>query len=336
MMNKKGSILLIVLWIMAALVIFAVGLGHRASVNLQLVKYQRNRLRANYLARAAVNRALFELDDDTNSYDSLDETWSTGTSGSKKILEDIVIKDEYPGKFSVKYLYDVDKDEYRCMQDEESKININQVDDFGKKQIIGLLTELGGLNPTDAAELKDTIVEWINPAQEPDPAKKVFKNAALKAPEELLFILEYFYEAKEGKDRAREAAQKIFKSIRDSITVCGDGKININTATRPILRNTASVMSTETGVVENLLNRIIEFRSSSSGPFKAQTEVDTFCSTTLTDLKEQTLCSQIKDHLTVSSTCFRIPAHAEVGNIPKNITALYDKKNKEMLYWHED
>ena len=60
-MNKKASILMINLWILALLVIFAIGLGHRASINLRLLRYQRDALKASLFANAGINKAVMLL-----------------------------------------------------------------------------------------------------------------------------------------------------------------------------------------------------------------------------------------------------------------------------------
>jgi len=79
--GNKGSILMIAMWVMAILVIFTLGLGHRASINLRLAKYQKDRLKAAYLAKAGISKAIAILQEDKNTpqtsgYDSLNEIWS--------------------------------------------------------------------------------------------------------------------------------------------------------------------------------------------------------------------------------------------------------------------
>ena len=114
-MNKKGSILMITLWILALLVIFTLSLGQRSLINLKLMRYQRDSLKAYYLAKSGINKAIDVLGKDENKdYDSLDESWSTGKDAQDNpILENVKIKDDYKGTFSVKYLYDKDTNDYR-------------------------------------------------------------------------------------------------------------------------------------------------------------------------------------------------------------------------------
>ncbi|MBI5144843.1 MAG: hypothetical protein HZA27_01505, partial [Candidatus Omnitrophica bacterium] len=51
-MVKKGSVLIISLWILAILVVFAVSLAQRAAASLRLARYQRDGLKAYLLAKA--------------------------------------------------------------------------------------------------------------------------------------------------------------------------------------------------------------------------------------------------------------------------------------------
>ena len=65
-MNKRASVLMIVLWILAALVLFALGLGHRASIHLKISSFQKDRIKAGFLARAGIQKAIFLLEQDAD------------------------------------------------------------------------------------------------------------------------------------------------------------------------------------------------------------------------------------------------------------------------------
>jgi len=56
--SNDGSILMVVLWILAFLVLLGLGLGYSTSIDQRLVSYQRDRLIALYLAKAGYFRAL--------------------------------------------------------------------------------------------------------------------------------------------------------------------------------------------------------------------------------------------------------------------------------------
>jgi len=53
---------MISLWILAILVVFALGLGRRAMMNLRIAKYQKDKLKASCLARAGIKQAIVGID----------------------------------------------------------------------------------------------------------------------------------------------------------------------------------------------------------------------------------------------------------------------------------
>ena len=75
--TKKGSILILTLWVLSFLTIFAVGLSYNVSGQLRMASHFQDRLKAYYLANAGIERAIVELAaDETSASDSLDEAWA--------------------------------------------------------------------------------------------------------------------------------------------------------------------------------------------------------------------------------------------------------------------
>lgn len=344
-MNKKGSVLMITLWILAILVIFALGLGHRATINLRLVKYQRDRLKATYLAKAGINRAIVELETDKNTYDSLNETWSTGSdSTGKSLFENVEIEEGLGETFTVKYLYDKDKNVYLCMADEERKININGIEPLGQKllkEIFNFVDEFRGLRgiKDDAEGLKNAIVDYIDDnsdAMEGGSEDEIFKNKPLKIPEELLIILQYFYQEKPVEEY-REKAQEIFNNIKDLITVWGDS-VNINTVSEDvltILARSVAVNDQEINIVSRVVDEILRIRDERTKKcFEDKTDIPNDIDRDTTD--DDNLITRLKEKLILKSYFFKIVATGKVGNITKNITAIYDRGSKKIVYWHEN
>ena len=324
-MDKKGSVLIIVLWIVAILVIFTVGLGYRASLDLRLARYQREGLKARYLAKAGVNLALAELNKDLlgNTFDALTESWADNQEKFSKIilteneLEYAVVS--YPAKDGeIKY----------GVSDEEAKLNINKLD-------IKMLTQLfihAGY-PDDALALANTIYEWISSAKEADENKKLFKNAQLNAPEELLLILEYFFQGKE--EDYRKKAKEVYSQIKGLFTVYGDGKVNINTVSADVLTILAEAESASVNpdAVANLVAQIVAYRESETGPFKDNALKDNF----LTDSEENDIFNSIKSSLKCNSQYFKIMAAGYTSSAAKNLSVVVKRGAPfEITYWHEN
>ncbi len=313
-MDKKGSVLMISLWILAILVVFALGLGHRGVINLRLAGYQKGRLKATCLAKAGINRAIRELLKDNSDYDTLSESWSTGRDeNNNNIFEDIEIAEGSGEKFSVR------------VTDEDAKININNADAGSRQLLVALLTDR---NIEDADNLANTIIDWIdenNTNYRGEAENELFKNQPFAAPEELMLIFELFYEDE-------KKATDNYLAIKDFITVYTDGQVNINTASREILALIAKNINNSADAV-SLAEKIINFRQADT-PFTDMGDTGAFEQNL--SPQEIIIFEQMKQQLKVKSNYFRIISQGTAGNINKKITVIYDRDNQKIIYWHEN
>lgn len=337
-MDKKAQVLIIGLWILVILTILSVSIGHRVSFGLRLSRYQRDRVKAYCLAKAGVNRAILELENDKNGYDSLGEIWSTGLdSNDKHIFENIEIKEGSGEKFTVKYLYDKDKNIYRCMADEERRININMAD---KDLLATLFLEKGGMQSTeDAEEAARLVCTWRGDAGLTDIPG--FKKAAFVVPEELLVVLEYFYQNKHIEDY-KKLSETVYAAIKNFITVYpinigANLKINLNTVSQDVLTMLLEmkvVDPTYKQFIAPLVDKIINFQEADDGPFKDDSKVDDF-KKSLTK-EEASVFKNIETSFTLTSDNFRIESTGSINNVSKKITVVYNRKDKKLVYWHEN
>ena len=58
MKRHKGAILITTLWILTLLTLLAVGIGTRMSIDIKLIGFSLNSLKAHYLAKAGMMRAI--------------------------------------------------------------------------------------------------------------------------------------------------------------------------------------------------------------------------------------------------------------------------------------
>jgi type II secretory pathway component PulK len=137
MMNKKAQTLMISLWILAILVILAVGMGHRVSMALRMSRYQRESLKAWGRALAGLNQMIETLLKDSNEYDALNEDWANFESGLANV-------------------------KVSC-SDAERRININTA---SREALLALLEQN---KIASAAEAVDNILIWRGDA--PDEKK---------------------------------------------------------------------------------------------------------------------------------------------------------------------
>lgn len=344
-MDNKGSILIISLWVLTALVVFAIGLGHRAAINLRLSRYQRDVLRASCFAKSGINMAISELERDgrETTYDSLNETWSTGIDPDTKdpLFKDRVLKEGLSGTFTVRYAYG--EDSYLCMEDEGRKLSINRVGELGKQQLIELLL-LKGFSEDDSIGIASTVVDWIDPDCLDTSARGRegdFKNEEFERIEELIMPLEYFYQMKKGAG-FREKAQEAYHKIENSLTARLESGLNLNTVSSPALdafikallkvNKKASLISK----VEGLINKIDLFRENdvfhSSDTNRVMAELTDH---NLTN-EEKDIINQLNGLVTVKSDNFRINCTGSINGMNKKIIAIYDRAAKKIAYWHEN
>jgi len=205
--NNKSAILIISLWITVILSIFAIGLAHKLSFEIKLLRNRINGIKAFYAAKAGVQRALAErqrfLDMKEVIYaDSFNQPW---------LNNEAVFKDINFGEcsYSVK---SIDSQDLYGMSDEQSKININKVTvDILKALLIQI-----GLNDNKAIELAPAIISQRE------------KIGGFDAIEELLTVNNMTGDIFYGKNTYTDGIIKY-------ITVYGSGMININTASGVVL-----------------------------------------------------------------------------------------------------
>jgi type II secretory pathway component PulK len=316
-MRKKAQVLIISLWILVILAMLTVGIGHRVSVALRLSRYQKERLKSAYLAKAGINIAINELQKDDPNTDSLKDNWVVDLEKFKKIL-----LGENINEFAA----------VNSIVDEESKININTAP-------LELLTELlnstGAVNPD---ELANNICAWrgdtgvLIPDYQPlgyNNKGKQFSNA-----EELMLVKGF--------------TEDIYNSLKEFITVFaqeGESKININTATKEVLEilmNAYVKRLQERNIPMNnpqgLLEAVIDFRNK-DGIF---TDVNIESGLEgLTGEQKNILNDPVdglKNKITVKSNYFRIVSEGNISTskLKHKIECVFDRQNKKIISWHEN
>jgi hypothetical protein len=184
------------------------------------------------------------------TYDYLGDSWSDNPAA----FRDIQVGD---GEFSLMHSYpDIKSGKliavYGCV-DEESKINI-------KKAELGVLERLFKVilgDETQALELAASIIDWRDTDSEltiPSGSAEYFyysglphsyaaKNSPFEVPDELLLV--------KGVD------ENVFEKIKDYVTIYGEGRVNINTTSAPVLF--------ALGLDEDIANKVIQYRAGKDG-----------------------------------------------------------------------
>lgn len=212
MKNKQsGSVLTIALVLVSAVSIFALAASGIVRNDFVATKKYKNSIKAGFLARSGIEKAIQVLRHDVNNIDSLNEKWRNNITSFKDVNID-------GGYYTVSYLR---KDQKKFgIVDEESKVNIN----FANEKMLLLLPGLG----TD--EVK-RIIGSRNQFRFNRPSELVTRNVI---------------------------SSEMYSTIKELITVWGDGRINVNTASREVL-------STVPNLYTNEIDAILDFRNGPDG-----------------------------------------------------------------------
>lgn len=330
--KRRGSILMITLWIVAILVIFAVSLGYRASIELRLSRYQKERLKARLLTEAAINKAVLLLKQSSTSHDTIAECGiSLGDNDPREVFSQNW--DSKISGFKIGYT-GPDGEFVYGLTDEDSRININGISGVTNEDL--LIQLLQPQNIADYQDLAEIIIDWVDSDEEPD--KDFYKNKPLRQPQELLSILEYFYgQTLFDKKEIQKKAQEVYNELKDKITVYGD-KVNINTASEEALRILAYTKAgpVDPAFADTLVQKIIERRQQENGSFTTDTAINDFANDLGAGSEETTIYNNLKACLVVKSRYFRIMASGYLGDIAKRVTVIYDRDEKKFVYWHEN
>ena len=128
--NRKGLVLVAVLWIVIVLTAIVTVLGRKSRLDTKICLARSEGLRCKWACRAGIERAIAVLNEDERESDCLMDLWSDNGED----FNDIVLED---CRFSVKVI------------DEAGKLNINSAT---KEQLMGL--------PDMLEEIADAIIDW--------------------------------------------------------------------------------------------------------------------------------------------------------------------------------
>lgn len=245
--DSTGSILIIALWSLCLLTIFAVYLGYAVRQKIVLLERLDSRGNLHFIAEAGVGRAITELKrEESSDSDALKENWSNNPA----VFRDVPVG---YGRFSVCYNYldyQTGLEEIRYgLVDEDRKINVN----ISEPEVMErLFTMVMDLDETEAQSLAASIVDWrdsdsqlslpLGSAEDSYyrnlPCPYEAKDAEFEIFDELLLV--------------KGMTPQILDKLRNYITIYGDSKININTAPREVLL--------ALGLSNSLVDKILSFR----------------------------------------------------------------------------
>jgi len=331
--SRGGAALIVAVWVILLMTILISSMAFDMQVEANVASYQRKRLQAQYLARAGMQWTMAVLkrqvvenpDDELQLQPGQDEKLvvasinlarGVGVSGVERELG--------KGKFIVDIL------------PEESRRNVNVLTEEDWREIL----DQAGVENTRWPELIDCFFDWIdegdtfrlNGAEIDDPfyADKEYdvKNAPLDTVDELLMIKGFEPSILYG-GTSREDEKVQYTGIANWLTTWGDGKINVNTASREVLMTLPEIE-------EYVIDAILEQRTGFDG--KPNTKDDGF--RTVDDVVAKTGLNQdLAGLITTSERKYlRVISVGEVDGVRNGIWAVLQADTGSIVpvYWREE
>jgi general secretion pathway protein K len=326
--KSRGAVLVIVLWVLGLLSALSLSLSYRAGLEAKRVGAINGKVQSLALCQAALQRMVYVLEEDSDAYDTLSDAWGNDPdlfAGYQLESGTYSIAHTLEGEPSIT-LYGAD--------DEESRINVNTA----TKPVWERLLTNAGVSPN----IHEAILDWIDADSNlryygaeaydygllPDPYTP--RNAKIPRLVELLLIKDF--------------TQELLEKISPLLTVHGDGKVNINTASGPVLE--------AVGFTEEIVEKILHYRKGPDG--KPATEDDgifrdvkfiaeTLSTTEYLSTTERAAINNLAPLLTVRSRFFRMSIEGQsTGGKKTRLETVVERAPQgpaspvRILSWRED
>jgi len=334
--NNSGSILLITLWSICLLSVMAVSLGYGVRQKVNLAKRLDDTDRLRLISEAGIKVTIAELIKE----DAFDER--SGFSYKHFLSSNAVLfKDIKIGSGTCNICYNFLDDETGLivtrygLMDEESKININTA---RQKVLEGLFSRVAGVDEMDSQSIAASICDWRDEDSQlsiplGSAEDSYYRNSQMA------------YEAKDSDFEVLEElllvkgiTTEIYQKVKGYITIFGNGKVNINTASRPILLTL--------GINRNIVEGIISYRAGEDGITGTEDDkmfsgsgsvvpiISRFYNLAPSELVEITAIAE--QSLCTDSENFMIRNIAQLNNrkYSKEVVCIADKEG-EILRWRE-
>lgn len=337
--RKEGSVLILVLIVLSSMTILSVGLAYRTRIEMKLAQANARRAQAYYLALGGIERIIALLGEEKISPSTIAGICHfTATAKGEELFEQLKDYSLTEGKLLT-----------YSLRDEQGYLNINKSDPASWENIDSI-----------SRECRSSILDWIDSDDDtsPDGAETDFyerleppyisKNSPCIALKELLFlrgVTRYIYLGEDlnrnslldenERDRQSQLPPDNGDNILDLglvdiFTVYGNGKININTTSRPIL-------AALPGLDEEVANIILAYRAGPDGQFGTGDDV---CFISTKDLANVERLTELQIELLQQYCCFdseyfRIFSYARLNTTFEcclMVTVRYTENQSWVLY----
>lgn len=244
---RRGSVLIVALWALMLLGVFAVSLaeGARQKAVLGRRLERLDGLTGAALAGFEAAKAVLRQTDLTETYDAANELWA----GDDEAFAD------YPvGEAAFTLLVPGSSPPRHGMTDEQSRLNLNTA---SPGQIAALLAGAAGLEEEEAVALAHAIVDWRDPDSQyghPDHGAEDTDYDDLDVPYD---CKDAPYETIEELMLVKGMTRALHDTIKPYVTAHGNGAVNLNTASRAVL--------VASGLAPSTADKVLVYRGGPDG-----------------------------------------------------------------------
>lgn len=334
--NSSGSALIVVLWVLLLLSMLVASFAYDMKIEGMVTAYAKNRLKAQeaslagiewtkaMLARDVPNRlnaegglVLEDGDDEQMGLAAYNLSRGIGVSGIVKELGD--------GTFTI------------SIMPEESRRNVNALTDEDWDELL----DQSGVPEDKWDEIKDCFKDWVdqgdahrlNGAEKDDDyySSKGYepKDGPIDTVDELLLIKGFTSALLYGGASPYNEDDPPLRGIAGLLTTWGDGKVNVNSATREVLM-------TLPGIEDYVVEKILELRGGLDG--QMGTTDDGFQN--VGDVVARTgMDPKLQDKITTTERKFlRVVSMGEVRGVKTGVWVIAQQNGKKFLpvFWREE
>jgi len=335
--NQRGAILILALWTVVFLSVFAAKVGMRVRQRATVLARLESRSQAHYIAEAGIKKAVAALRADLKQnkglYSAYGKYYRHNNPDKFKKIE---IEDDFSevSYFHTQQLGDSRK-RYGFV-DEERKININTADRW---TLIRLIQQVAALDEDKAKGIAEAIIDWREIGE---------TRATGFYSDDYYSNLQYPYKPKnmdfEVIDElllVRGIDEDVYERLRPFVTIYGNGQVNINTASPETLL--------AIGLDKDLIEKIFLVRRGLDGvedtvddyifykTYDIASEMKGFVKLKLMEMKR---IDYLNDAGMIKTNSFYYQIQSEgILNQKKDIatiTCVYNAEEDQVEYWREN
>lgn len=333
--GRRGAALIVALWTVLILSLLVGGLAYEMHIEAGITSFARKRLKAQAAARGGVEYAkyLLALSFETSSFEESEEEKEDLRILAKNLERGIGVSG-----------LEVEMGPSTAVIDilpEAGRRNVNTLEDEDWEELL----DQCGVPEEDWPDLIDCFMDWTDPgdehrlngAEEDDSFYKnegyAPKNATLDTVDELLLIKGFTPEIVYGGPPADPKGEPL-RGIAPLLTTFGDGKVNVNTASREVLLT----LTTDDGqlIDEWAVDDLLKYRLGDDE--LPNTEDDGFDSVQEA-INRSGMDADLADKISISDRQYvRVVSIGDNNGVRSGVWVVFEVGSKKVtpIYWREE